>query len=281
MTAFTRPEKSPLVEWYQGAMESRWTRVTATTFFRLLLVGMWLGVWELLPAIGVVSSRSLPPPSDVFDVIPKVVGQAFWGPFSITLREALAGFVVGGGSAMIVAILLTLFPKMRFFLTDYILALQALPKVLLIPVIVTWFGFDEELFGIAPKSKIVLAALIAFFPVYINAMVGMNRIEADEGRLMRVLEANRFQRLVMLQIPKGTPTIFAGLKNGATNALIGATVAEFLGASQGLGVLIIQQSYNSQFANTFVVIGILTLMTMALFYLVDFIGNRVAFWVPR
>lgn len=249
--------------------------------FRLLLVGVWLLVWELLPASGVVSVTTLPPPSDVFDVAKKVIGQSFWGPFSITLREALGGFVLGGGSAFLMAMLLTLFPKLRFFLTDYILAMQALPKVLLIPVIVTWFGFDEELLGIAPKSKIVLAALIAFFPVYINAMVGMNRIDEDEGKLMRILEANRFQRLYMLQMPKGLPTIFAGFKNGATNALIGATVAEYLGASQGLGVLIIQQSYGSRFADMFVVIGILTLMTMALFFIVDFIGNRVVFWAPR
>lgn len=278
MTAVTRPDRNPLMEYYQVAMESRWSRVAATTVFRLLLVGVWLGLWELLPTIGVVSEISLPPPSDVFDVTKKVVGQSFWGPWWITMKEALGGFVLGGGSAFIMAIMLTLFPKLRFFLTDYILALQALPKVLLIPVIVAWFGFDDPLFGIAPKSKIVLAALIAFFPVYINAMVGMNRIEPDEGKLMRILEANRFQRLYMLQMPKGLPTIFAGFKNGATNALIGATVAEFLGASQGLGVLIIQQSHQSQFASTFVIIGILTLMTIAFFYIVDFIGNRVAFW---
>ena len=266
---------------YDRLSEERWARLAAKWIFRLALIGVWIGLWELLPATGVVSEVTLPPPSQVADVTINVVGQAFWGHFTTTLKEALGGFVIGAGSAFAMAVALTLFPALRFFLTDYILALQALPKVLLIPILIAWFGQDQPLLGIAPQDKIILAALIAFFPVYVNAMVGMNRIEKDEGKLMRTLEATRVQRLYMLQIPKGMPTIFAGFKNGATNALIGATVAEFLGASAGLGTLIIQQSHNSQFAETFVVIGILTLLTMALFYIVDWVGNRVAFWVPR
>ena len=203
---------------YDRLSEERWARLAAKWIFRLALIGVWIGLWELLPATGVVSEVTLPPPSQVADVTINVVGQAFWGHFTTTLKEALGGFVIGAGSAFAMAVALTLFPALRFFLTDYILALQALPKVLLIPILIAWFGQDQPLLGIAPQDKIILAALIAFFPVYVNAMVGMNRIEKDEGKLMRTLEATRVQRLYMLQIPKGMPTIFAGFKNGATNA---------------------------------------------------------------
>ncbi len=263
-----------LVEAYRRHEDSRLVRLTLRWLFRLIVIAVWLAVWQLIPEVGLVSRITLPPPTEVFDGFVGVLESAFFERFWVTTQETFAGFGIGAGSALVMAILLTLFPILRFLVTDYILALQALPKVLLIPILIAWFGFGMQ-------SIIVLVALIVFFPVYINAMVGMNTIGRDELKLMRTLRANRFQRLYMLQIPQGLPTMFVGFKNGITNALIGATIGEFVGSVTGLGNLIVVWSVRSLFADVFGVIIVLTIMTVILYYGMDWIGRRIAFWAPR
>jgi NitT/TauT family transport system permease protein len=265
---------SGLVEIYRNRNESWWTRTLFRTIFRIFLLLAWLAVWQAIPELNLVSRVTLPPPSEVVDNFIGVIDSSFMERFWVTTQETFGGFGIGAGSALVVATLMTLFPFLRFLLTDYILALQALPKVLLIPVLLSAFGFGMQ-------SIIVLAALIVFFPVYVNTMVGMNTVGRDEVKLMQTLKANRFQRLYYMQIPTGMPTIFVGLKNGITNALIAATIGEFLGSDNGLGNLIVLWSASSRFADVFGIIIILTFMTIVLFYAMDLLGRKVAFWAPR
>ena len=259
---------------YRDNQDSWFVRNGVRWGFRILLFAAWLGLWQLIPELGLVTRRTLPPPTEVISGFWSVLESSFFERFWVTTQETFGGFAIGAGSALVMAVLLTLFPILRFFLTDYILAFQALPKVLLIPVLLAAFGFGMQ-------SIIVLAALIVFFPVYVNAMVGMNTMGRDELKLMQTLKANRFQRLYYLQIPAGLPTIFTGLKNGITNALIAATIGEFLGSDNGLGNLIVLWSVSSRFADVFGVIIILTIMTLILFYTVDWIGHKIAFWAPQ
>jgi NitT/TauT family transport system permease protein len=269
-----RGPASGFIDYYRHRHESWLARNIFRWIFRAFLFAAWLLVWQAIPEANLVSRVTLPPPSEVLSDFAGVVDSAFMERFWVTTQETFGGFGIGAGSALVVAVLMTLFPFLRFLLTDYILALQALPKVLLIPVLLAAFGFGMQ-------SIIVLAALIVFFPVYVNAMVGMNTVGRDEVKLMQTLKANRFQRLYYMQIPTGMPTIFVGLKNGITNALIAATIGEFLGSDNGLGNLIVLWSASSRFADVFGVIIILTFMTLVLFYAMDFIGRKVAFWAPR
>jgi NitT/TauT family transport system permease protein len=276
------PQRIDLAERYRRLADRSAVRFSARWGLRVVLFGALFGFWELAVDLGWVREIIVPRPSSVAGQIDDVLLAAtFPRNLSVTMRETLAGFALGAGSALGIAVLLTLFPRLRFFVTDYILALQAIPKVTLIPILITWFGQDEYFLGIAPKDKMILAALITFFPVYINAMVGMNTIAPDERRLMRGLGANRYQRLYMWQFPQGLPTIFSGFKNGITNAIIGAVIAEFLGATAGLGQLILILSTRLAVAEVFVVIGVLSIITVILYYIVDYLEKWIVFWAPR
>ena len=271
-----------LAERYQRLADRSAVRFSARWGLRVVLFGALFGFWELAVDLGWVREIIVPRPSSVAGHIDDVLLSAtFPRNLSVTMRETLSGFALGAGSALGIAVLLTLYPRLRFFVTDYILALQAIPKVTLIPILITWFGQDEYFLGIAPKDKMILAALITFFPVYINAMVGMNTVAPDDLRLMRVLQANRYQRLYMWQFPQGLPTIFSGFKNGITNAIIGAVIAEFLGATAGLGELILILSTRLEVAQVFVVIAVLSIITVILYYIVDFLEKWIVFWAPR
>ena len=271
-----------LAERYQRLADRSAVRFSARWGLRVVLFGALFGFWELAVDLGWVREIIVPRPSSVAGQIDDVLlSSTFPRNLSVTMRETLSGFALGAGSALGIAVLLTLYPRLRFFVTDYILALQAIPKVTLIPILITWFGQDEYFLGIAPKDKMILAALITFFPVYINAMVGMNTVAPDDLRLMRVLQANRYQRLYMWQFPQGLPTIFSGFKNGITNAIIGAVIAEFLGATAGLGELILILSTRLEVAQVFVVIAVLSIITVILYYIVDFLEKWIVFWAPR
>lgn len=280
--ASSLPQGVSLTERYQRLADRSSVRFAARWGLRVVLFGALFVVWELAVDWGWVREIIVPRPSSVVGQIDDVLlAPTFPRNLSVTMRETLSGFAVGATAALTIAVLLTLYPRLRFFLTDYILALQAIPKVTLIPILITWFGQDDYLFGIAPKDKMILAALITFFPVYINAMVGMNTIERDDLRLMTSFDANRFQRLYMWQFPQGLPTIFTGFKNGITNAIIGAVIAEFLGATAGLGQLILILSTRLEIAQVFVVIGVLAIITVIMYYIVDFIERWIVFWAPR
>ncbi len=259
---------------YRRSAEYAAVRFAGRWLFRAALFAAFFGVWELIVEVGLVREIIVPRPSSVLEQIEPVLrAPAFPNNLWVTMQETFMGFGIGLGAAVLMAVLLTLFPIMRLLVTDYILALQAIPKVTLIPILITWFGFGVQ-------SKVVLAALITFFPVYINAMVGMNNIAADDLKLLRTLRASRFQRLYMLQFPQGLPTMFTGFKNGITNALIGATIAEFLGASAGLGQLIVILQHRLEIADIFVIILVLSIITVILYYGVDWLGKKVCWWAP-
>lgn len=263
-------------------LRERYARIAATRAYeltvrwtvRVLMFAALFGVWELAVELGWVREIIVPRPSSVVGAIDDILGaDTFPTNLWTTMKETFAGFGIGVAAALVMAVLLTLYPLLRLVLTDYLLALQAIPKVTLIPILITWFGFGVQ-------SKIILAALITFFPVYINAMVGLNNIGAPEIKLMRSWRASRYQRMYMLQFPHGLPTMFAGFKNGITNSLIGATIAEFLGASAGLGQLIVLLQHRLQIAEIFVIILVLSVITLILYYSVDRLEKWICFWIP-
>jgi NitT/TauT family transport system permease protein len=242
---------------------------------RIVLFGLLLGVWEVAVATDLVREIILPRPSEVIvNFVNTVTSTAILPHLSITLQETLLGFLIGSVVGLGLAVIVVLAPKVTFVLQDYITAFQSIPKVVFIPILITWFGFDMQ-------SKVYLAAMISFFPVYITAVVGMNGTPAPALRLMALMKANRFERLYKLQFLHALPTIFAGFKNAVTNSLIGAIVAEFFGATSGLGYLIVVHNHALRIPEVFSVIIILSLLAVIGYKLVDWAGKRICFWMPH
>jgi NitT/TauT family transport system permease protein len=161
----------------------------------------------------------------------------------------------------------------EYFLYPFIVMFQAMPKVALIPLIVVWFGL-----GIA--SKVVSAALVAFFPLMVNTVAGLRSAEEDRINLMRSLAASRWQIFRMLQLPNAMPFIFAGLEIAMIFALIGAIVAELSNAQQGLGMMMQSLSFTMDVAGQFSILLILAVLGLVLNGTVSAIKRRVLFWDP-
>jgi NitT/TauT family transport system permease protein len=161
----------------------------------------------------------------------------------------------------------------EYFLYPFIVMFQAMPKVALAPLVIIWFGL-----GIT--SKIVAAALVAFFPLMVNTIAGLRSADEDRVNLMRSLAASRWQIFWMLQLPNAMPYIFAGLEIAMIFALIGAIVGEFVGATAGLGMLIQSMNFTMDVAGQFSILLILSALGLTLSGLIGVIRRRVLFWDP-
>lgn len=227
-------------------------------------------VWEYVPALFGVSKLLLPIPSAIVRSLWVIYDRGLLiENFLITLFEALGGFVIGSASAIFFAFLVTRSVLIERALMPYLVGLQALPKVALAPLIVVWIGIGIE-------SKILIAAVISFFPVLINAIVGFSTVEADKIDLMRSLVASRWQMFRIVIFPNSLPFIFAGLNVGIVLSITGALVGEFIGADRGLGNLLLQLNYNMDIAGMFAVL--LALLGVILYALIRALHLRLVFW---
>lgn len=192
----------------------------------------FLVLWEIAHRVGMVNEIIVPAPTEVGSELVGMLGERyFWSAAYVTMTETLVGFAIGVVLAWILGTLLGMFEVFRIATYPLIVGFQITPRVALAPLFLTWFGFGLT-------SKIVMAATICFFPVLLNVMVGMSTVDSDARTLMRSLGAGRWEEYKKLILPSSLPLIFAGIKNAITLALIGAIVAEFVGASKGMGVLI-------------------------------------------
>jgi NitT/TauT family transport system permease protein len=188
--------------------------------------------WQLAVAIGGLQPSILPPPV--------LVGQRFVEAFAegtiqphlaTTLQEIAVGLTVGAVLGLLAGYVMARSPLAARLLSPYIVAAQAVPILALAPLLAIWFGPGL-------LSKVVICALIVFFPVAVSTMVGIRTVDPRLLELGRSLRATPRQRLWTIEVPAALPSIFGGLRVGVTLAVIGAIVGEWSGASRGLGVLI-------------------------------------------
>lgn len=239
----------------------------------IVLIGaLAVGLWEILPRIGVVSEIILPPFSEVAEALWTLVQQDFfYDHLMVTLTEILAGFVIGSLIGFLLGTALALWHPVKRLTYPYVVAFQAVPKVVFAPLFVAWFGFGQT-------SKIVMAVVIAFFPVLINTMVGLESVPADALRLMRSLRATAFQTFRKVSLPHALPVISAGVKTALTFAVIGAIVAEFVGASEGLGFLLNLYNFQFRIDRVFAVIIVLSAVGAFLYFLIEWVDRKLIFW---
>jgi NitT/TauT family transport system permease protein len=200
--------------------------------------------------------------------------QGYYVPLWSTLSNAAIGFAIGTGLGLLLGSLMAESRTVEKLLMPYAFALQSLPKVAIAPLVVIWFGFGAG-------SKIAIAALLAFFPVLINSFTGLRSIEPERLDLMRSLSATRFETYRIAKLPNAAPFIFAGLDMAVVYALLGAIVAEFLGAQQGMGVVITQAQAVSDVAGVFAALIILGALGVTLHSSVRRLERRVVHWGHR
>lgn len=234
-----------------------------------------LGAWELVVRLGNLPAFVLPPPSAIGRQLVTMGGQVlFWTDFSVTMHEVVLGYAVAIVVAVLLGTAIAQVAILELALMPYIVAFQTIPSVALAPLFLQWFGYGLT-------SKVVMAALIAFFPILVNVIAGLQASGRDEIQMARAFGATRWQILAKVRVPNALPYVFAGLELGVVFALVGAIVAEFVGAKAGLGNRILQ--YNEQFniAGMFGVLLVLAVAGMAMHRAVRLLEKRVLFWSDK
>lgn len=195
----------------------------------------------------------------------------YWGDFFFTLRNTVVGYVSGACLALILGSFVAESKTFERFFFPYIVALQATPKVAIAPLILVWFGY-----GMA--SKVVLIALMTFFPVFINTITGLRQTNAAMLDLMRVCSASRLHVFLNVKLPAAAGHIFAGLQISVVLSLIGAVVSEFVSSSKGLGYLIQSASVNMDVATMFACLFSLIAIGVTGTQLMSMLHRRLVFW---
>jgi NitT/TauT family transport system permease protein len=239
----------------------------------LLFLAILIGIWELALAVDYVSESILPHPKDIVVSFYELIGSEFvWDDIAATLWESVAGFGLGAALGLALAIPSGLSPVMRQMLGPYAVALQVTPRIAIAPLIIAWAGFGYN-------SKIWIAAIIAFFPVYVNALTGILTVDEDAREMFRSLGASRWQTFTYLMVPGSLPIMFAGLKTAAGLSLVGAVVGEFISAERGLGVLVQQFSSQLAIADAFAVILMLMFLGLLLYGTMEWLERATVFWL--
>jgi NitT/TauT family transport system permease protein len=239
-----------------------------------VIVGL-LATWEISCRIFGISTLILPPPSAILvRFVDLIVSGIIWPHLAATLTAVLSGFGLGVLAGLVSGAVISLVPVVERLVYPYVVALQTVPKIAIAPLFIIWFGY-----GVA--SKIVITALVCFFPVLVSVMAGFHSTDRDQLDMMKAFGATRVQILMRLRLPSALVLIFAGLEIAAVMAVIGAVVGEFVGAQQGLGYLITALNFSLDVPGVFAVLIFLSLIGISLHSIVRAAARRFVFWIRR
>jgi NitT/TauT family transport system permease protein len=214
------------------ASPSTWRRIVHDVGPVVGAAAVFIIIWQLIVAIGGYPTYILPGPLVVAERFADGWIDGIIGPhFLTTLSEVLLGLAIGSSAGILTGILLARSRLAARMLSPYIVAAQATPILALAPLIALWFGTGLS-------SRVLICALICFFPIAVGTMVGIRSVDPRLIELGRSLRASRWQRLTRIEVPSALPQILGSLRIGVTLAVVGAIVAEWAGGEQGLGVLI-------------------------------------------
>ncbi|MBA2264321.1 MAG: ABC transporter permease [Chloroflexi bacterium] len=236
----------------------------------LASLAVFLAVWKAATVIGGYPEYVLPAPEVVGErAIRAIASGVLWEHGAVTLLEIVLGFALGATTAVVTGIALGKSVLIERVLSPYIVAAQAVPVLALAPLLDIWFGGGL-------LARVVICALIVFFPIAIATMVGIRATDPLLDEMLRSLGATTPQRTRLLEIPSALPVIFGGLRVGVTLAVVGAVVSEWAGAGTGLGVLI--NIANQGLFDTplmFVALAALAIIGLVFYGLVVFVERRL------
>ena len=229
-----------------------------------------LGIWEAIVSFRDMPHYILPPPSKIVVTLFTEWEQLLKHSL-VTLQEMLFGFALAVSIGIPLAVLMSEFPVLEKAFYPYVIGSQTVPVFAIAPLLVIWFGF-----GIA--SKVVMAAIIVFFAIVLNTLDGLKSADPDTVNLFRILRSTRWQILWKVRIPSALPFIFSGAKIGISISTIGAVIGEWVGASAGLGFLMLYANAQLQTSLVFAAIFCLTLLGLSLFALMTLLERFAMPW---
>jgi ABC-type nitrate/sulfonate/bicarbonate transport system permease component len=240
------------------------------------LIALLLGLWQLACSTGTIADAlSL---EDFLVPSPAEIASSLWENRSllaenawVTLREILLGILFALVIGVGFAVLMHRWQVLKDAAYPLIVASQTIPIVVISPILLVWFGY-----GIGPK--VVVIALICFFPITVNALDGLRSVDPNAVKMMRSLDASRWQRFWRVEAPAALPNLFTGIKIAVVVAPIGAVFAEWVGSSSGLGHLIQSDTAYYQVARQFASVVVLSAMALVLIGLTTLAERRVVRW---
>lgn len=254
----------------QRTPQRRWLRTYGPATLVVLALA---ATWELVTRLGSVPDYLLPALDQVFSTLWQE--RSMLGTASrITLTEMLLGFMIAVAAAMLLAVLLHLSPMLRRALYPLLIGSQTIPIVVLAPILSIAFGYN-----ITPK--LVIVALVCFFPLVVNTLDGLRSVDPQLIRLMRTLDAGRWSIFYRVELPSALPSVFSGARVAATYAAIGAVFGEWSGSTDGLGYVMLQATPQLQTSLVFAAIFVLTAMSVAVFLSISIAERLLAPWIHR
>jgi putative hydroxymethylpyrimidine transport system permease protein len=232
-----------------------------------------LVAWELIVRLGHVPEYLLPAPTQILADL-KTDWVILWPAMLVTLKEVVIGFVIATVAGVGLAVVLHLYGPLRRAMYPILIGSQTIPIVVLAPILVILLGY-----GILPK--LVIVALICFFPIVVNGIDGLRAVDEDFIRMMYTLDATRWGIFRRVEFPGALPSFFSGMRIAATFAAIGAVFGEWSGSNAGLGYVMLEATPNLLTARIFAAILMLTVISLVLFGLVSLLERIAVPWAPR
>ncbi len=236
----------------------------------LAIVVAVIAGWEAYVRVFDVQKWLLPAPSLIAATLVKDAGM-LWGHTRVTLGEVLVGFGVAMVIGVCLASAIALSKTVERAIYPFLIASQTIPIIVIAPLLIIWVGY-----GLLPK--VIVVALISFFPIVVNTVDGMKSVDPDMVSMMRTLGANRLQVFLKAQAPTALPYLFSGMKVAISVSVIGAVIGEWVGSSKGLGYLMVRSKPQFLTERVFAAIVILSAMGTALFVLVGVVEKLAMPW---
>ena len=252
--------------------QEQWMRILPWISTPVLIAAI-LGVWKLATVSFGISEFVLPPPEAVLAALIDVAARPeVWTVHArTTLIESVAGFGIALVSGVLVGAVLGRVVWLERAVRPMVVAFQVIPKVALVPLFVIWFGFGMT-------SKVIVAAILAFFPIMLNVLLGVRSVDPGHRDVMRSLNAGRWATFWSLEFHSTLPYVFAGMEVGIVFAVIGAIVGEYLGGSEGLGYMVVVTLNALNAPELFAVIILLAGLGYLLFFAVNVAKRLMIPW---
>jgi ABC-type nitrate/sulfonate/bicarbonate transport system permease component len=236
------------------------------------LIALWevAAQWDWIADALDIQPFLVPAPSDIADSLwtdRELLAENAW----VTIQEVVLGFAIAAVAGFAFAVLLHLSDVARRAFYPLLMASQTVPVIAIAPILVVWLGF-----GLGPK--LVIIALVCFFPITVNMLDGLRAVDPELPRMMRTLDARRVQILRRVEVPSALPFLFSGLKIAAVISVIGAVFGEWSGAGEGLGHLILVAQSQLQTARVFAAVVWLSAIALAMFGALTLLERRVGWW---
>jgi putative hydroxymethylpyrimidine transport system permease protein len=248
-------------------MNVKWKKWGEDYGLFFLVTLLLLSVWEWIVRIGMVPPFILPSPSGIWTSFVENRELLLLEHLPATVKEVVIGFVLSVAGGLLIGTGMHFFRPIEKVLYPFLVISQTIPTIALSPIFIMWFGYS--IWG-----KVAITILIAFFPIVVSTYDGLKKGGAEYRDLLRTMGANRWTIFIKIQVPMALPSIFSGFKLSVVYCVVGATIGEWLGASEGLGYFSRRMSGNLQADAVFAAIFLLSFLGIVLFLFIGFVEKQ-------